>query len=76
VSAFATSARGASNSGGTSPESPFGFVARQIKFPLLRPRNSPHAEAILVHEALHSLGLGENPPSSDYITKRIRALCE
>ena len=39
-------------------------------------RSSLHAEAILVHEALHSLGLGENPPSSDYITERIRARCE
>ena len=32
-------------------------------------------EAILIHEALHSLGLGEDPPSSDYITERIRARC-
>ena len=38
-------------------------------------RSSRHAEAILIHEALHSLGLGENPPSSDYITERIRARC-
>jgi hypothetical protein len=38
-------------------------------------RSSLHAEAILIHEALHSLGLGENPPSSDYITARIRARC-
>jgi len=38
-------------------------------------RSSRYAEAILIHEALHSLGLGENPPSSDYITERIRARC-
>jgi len=38
-------------------------------------RSSRHAEAILIHEALHSLGLGENPPSSDTITERIRARC-
>jgi hypothetical protein len=38
-------------------------------------RGSRHAEAILIHEALHSLGLGENPPSSDYITERVRARC-
>jgi len=38
-------------------------------------RSSRHAEAILIHEALHSLGLGENPPSSDYITERVRARC-
>lgn len=35
-----------------------------------------HAEAILIHEALHSLGLRENPPSSDFITERVRARCE
>ena len=39
-------------------------------------RNPRHAEAILIHEALHSLGLRENPPSSDYITERVRARCE
>jgi hypothetical protein len=38
--------------------------------------NSRRAEAILIHEALHSLGLGENPPSSDYITERVSARCE
>lgn len=38
-------------------------------------RSARHAQAVLIHEALHSLGLGENPPSSDYITERIRARC-
>jgi hypothetical protein len=38
-------------------------------------RNSRNAEAIVIHEWLHSLGLGENPPSSDYITTRVRARC-
>jgi hypothetical protein len=38
-------------------------------------RDSRHAEAALIHEALHSLGLGENPPSSDYITERVRVRC-
>jgi hypothetical protein len=33
------------------------------------------AEAVLIHEALHSLGLGENPPSSQEITARVRQLC-
>ena len=37
--------------------------------------DSVHAEVILIHEALHSLGLGENPPSSDSITERIRERC-
>jgi hypothetical protein len=38
-------------------------------------RGSRHAEAILIHEIFHSLGLGENPPSSDHITERVRARC-
>lgn len=38
-------------------------------------RNPRHAEATLLHEALHSLGLGENPPSPDYITERVEARC-
>ena len=33
------------------------------------------AAAIVLHEALHSLGLGENPPTSDQITKRVLARC-
>ncbi|HJS57146.1 MAG TPA: hypothetical protein VKA01_03500 [Vicinamibacteria bacterium] len=32
-------------------------------------------EAVLIHEALHALGLGENPPSSMSITTRVRARC-
>jgi hypothetical protein len=38
-------------------------------------QDSRNAEAIVIHELLHSLGLGENPPSSDYITGRVRARC-
>jgi hypothetical protein len=38
-------------------------------------KNSRNAEAIVIHELLHSLGLGENPPSSDHITARVRAQC-
>lgn len=33
------------------------------------------AEAALIHEMLHSLGLGENPPRSRDITARVRARC-
>lgn len=33
------------------------------------------AEAALIHEMLHTLGLGENPPSSRDITARVRARC-
>jgi hypothetical protein len=33
-------------------------------------------EAVLIHEMLHSLGLGENPPESAAITDRVMARCE
>jgi hypothetical protein len=32
-------------------------------------------EILLIHELLHTLGLGENPPSSDEITDRVNARC-
>jgi hypothetical protein len=38
-------------------------------------RNDRHAEGTIIHEMLHSLGLGENPPSSDHINTRVRARC-
>jgi hypothetical protein len=38
-------------------------------------RNPLLAEATIIHEALHTLGLGENPPSSQEITSRVVALC-
>ena len=34
------------------------------------------AKAIIIHEALHTLGLGENPPSSDFITQRVMVVCK
>lgn len=33
------------------------------------------AQAVIIHEALHSLGLGENPPSSQAITARVLSRC-
>jgi hypothetical protein len=33
------------------------------------------AEAALIHESLHSLGLGENPPTSAAITARVMSRC-
>lgn len=38
-------------------------------------RNAPEARATIIHELLHSLGLGENPPSPRYITDRVQQLC-
>jgi hypothetical protein len=33
------------------------------------------AEAVIIHEMLHTLGLGENPPSSTEITFRVLNRC-
>lgn len=33
------------------------------------------AELLIIHELLHSLGLGENPPKSDQITKQVARRC-
>ena len=38
-------------------------------------RNSVRTELILIHEFLHSLGLGENPPTSQDITTRVEMRC-
>jgi hypothetical protein len=35
----------------------------------------PVAEVVIIHEFLHVLGLGENPPSSEAITARVAARC-
>jgi hypothetical protein len=37
--------------------------------------NPSKVEAVIIHEALHSLGLGENPPSSQEITARVMQRC-
>lgn len=34
-----------------------------------------HAANLLIHEELHSLGLGENPPSSSEITRKVVERC-
>jgi hypothetical protein len=31
--------------------------------------------AVLIHEMLHTLGLGENPPSTSEITRRVLEYC-
>jgi hypothetical protein len=44
------------------------FVAAARRDPIL-------ADAALIHESLHSLGLGENPPTSSDITARVISRC-
>jgi hypothetical protein len=38
-------------------------------------RAPEEVRAVIIHEMLHSLGLGENPPSSRDITRRVRQRC-
>jgi hypothetical protein len=37
--------------------------------------NARKSAAVIIHESLHALGLGENPPSSDDITRRVERRC-
>ena len=45
------------------------------QFAVKQKRDPGLAEAVLIHEALHSLGLRENPPSSTEITAAVVARC-
>ena len=38
-------------------------------------QNRRTTEIIIIHEFLHALGLGENPPTSQAITERVAARC-
>ena len=38
--------------------------------------SATRAQAIVLHEVLHTLGLGENPPASTDITYRVLTLCD
>lgn len=50
------------------------ICGRQLKD--LADRSPVRAQAIVIHELLHTLGLGENPPSSTEITARVLARCK
>jgi hypothetical protein len=52
-------------------------VVRLCTHELVRrwPQDTSHIVAVLIHEMLHTLGLGENPPASSEITRRIRESC-
>ena len=45
------------------------------RFTDLRTRRPQEAEAVVLHEVLHTLGLGENPPTSAHITQRVVERC-
>lgn len=38
-------------------------------------RDRHEAEVTIIHEMLHSLGLGENPPTPRFISHRVKQLC-
>jgi len=38
-------------------------------------KDPTYAEVVLIHEALHVLGLGENPPSAAAISRQVEARC-
>jgi hypothetical protein len=40
-----------------------------------RAKDPSYTEFIVIHELLHTLGLGENPPHSLEITARVNAVC-
>jgi hypothetical protein len=58
----------------TNPGSRAVFVCPR-QFVAVAYRDPVEAELILIHEMLHSLGLGENPPSSYEITRRVEHRC-
>lgn len=58
----------------TAPGSRVVFVCGR-RFVNAGAESSTHTRATVVHEALHSLGLGENPPSSRDITYQVLRRC-
>jgi hypothetical protein len=60
----------------TAPGSRVVFVCGRA-FERLSRREPAHATAVLIHEVLHTLGLGENGihPTSREITRRVLELC-
>jgi hypothetical protein len=57
----------------TSPGFPRVYVCSS--FAMTQVRQPELAETLVIHEMLHTLGLGENPPSSLEITKQVAGRC-
>jgi hypothetical protein len=45
------------------------------RFVRTRMQDPDFAAAIVIHEELHALGLGENPPTTEEITRRVLEMC-
>jgi len=54
---------------------PDGVSASGSRFARIQMENPTLAEAMVIHEMLHTLGLGENPPTTFEITDRVLARC-
>jgi hypothetical protein len=54
---------------------PAGVAVAGSRFRQTEIRNSSLAEFMVIHEMLHTLGLGENPPSTFEITERVKERC-
>ena len=61
----------------TSPGGRIVYVCGRFRdqFLTLRLKDRDELELAVIHEALHTLGLGENPPSPQEISKRVRLRC-
>ena len=68
------SSKGQDISAMTTPGSRAVFICR-ANFSAGRRPKPFQPEAVIIHETLHSLGLGENPPTSDEITWRVFSHC-
>jgi hypothetical protein len=58
----------------TAPGSRVVYVCGR-SFAEAQARSPKRAEMVVLHEALHTLGLGENPPDSREITRRLGERC-
>lgn len=58
----------------TAPGSRVVYVCGRV-FNEAGARQASRTEIAVIHEALHTLGLGENPPDSLEITRRVAARC-
>jgi len=58
----------------TAPGHPVVYVCGE-HFSSMYARNRTYAETTVIHEVLHAAGLGENPPTSEYISRVARARC-
>jgi hypothetical protein len=54
---------------------PAGAGALNSRFAKVQIENPSLSEFMVIHEMLHTLGLGENPPSSFEITEQVRRRC-